>query len=206
MGIFGRSLPNNKFCSVSPHYWLVTNISKTVFVLWREEGYTEKYSLSQKEIPRVKPRGFPDRLGFSSLCIPTQVTIPTVSITIPVLSFQGEYYWKRGISVLLWQLELYFAVDSQLYWECTGKYTPSSTGSIFSNTFAVELDLYGKIKPSSFSNTEEMNFIILMFSNWEWIMLRDINEATNGPLRGPLSWEFIISLFNQKDFTLTSSK
>ena len=39
-------------------------------------------------------------------------------------------------------------VYCQLYWELTGKHTPSSTGSIFNSTLPVELDVYGKILPS----------------------------------------------------------
>ena len=38
------------------------------------------------------------------------------------------------------------------------KYSLSSTGSIFSSTLLVELDLYEKILPRGLSNTGEYNF------------------------------------------------
>ena len=38
-----------------------------------------------------------------------------------------------------------FSVLVQLYWECTGKYTPSRAGAIFSSTLPVELGVYWKI-------------------------------------------------------------
>ena len=33
---------------------------RTVSVVWREKGYTVKYSLSTREIPRAEPEGFPE--------------------------------------------------------------------------------------------------------------------------------------------------
>ena len=48
-------------------------------VLWQEEGYTMKYSLS--------PRGNPKGSGYISSYIPTQVKIQTLSITTPALTF-----------------------------------------------------------------------------------------------------------------------
>ena len=47
------------------------------------------------------------------------------------------------------------------------KYSLSSTGSIFSSTLLVELDLYEKILPRGLSNTGELNFNIIIFSNEE---------------------------------------
>ena len=35
-----------------------------VSVLWREEGYTVKYSLSTREIPRAELEGFPKGSGY----------------------------------------------------------------------------------------------------------------------------------------------
>ena len=61
--------------------------------------------------------------------------------------------------------------SGKLYWMCTGKYTPSFTGSIFSSTLQVELDLYRKILPSELSNTGELNFNIVIVSNLEWTSL-----------------------------------
>ena len=52
------------------------------------------YSMSPKEIPKAKPEGFPMDSGYFSQYIPTQITIHTFSISIPVLSFLGEQYWK----------------------------------------------------------------------------------------------------------------
>ena len=96
---------------------------------------------------------------------------PYLSHTTDILNYNfcivlGEQYLKSWFSVFIWQLGIYFPVYSQLYWEWTVKYTPSSTGSIFSSTLP-ELDLYGKILPSWLSNTGELNFNIIMFSNWE---------------------------------------
>ena len=136
----------------------------TVSILWQEEGYTVKYGLSPKEIPRANPKGFPEGSGYISPYIPTRVTIQTFSITIPVLCFLGEKYWESWFSLLLWTLRQYFPVYSQSNGECTGKYTPSSTGSIFYSTLPVELDLYGKIIPTWLRNTGELCFNIIMFS------------------------------------------
>ena len=56
-------------------YWLYCLAAQwyTESVLWREEGYTVKYSLS--------PRDFPEGSGYISPYIPTRVTIQTFSIT-----------------------------------------------------------------------------------------------------------------------------
>ena len=56
-------------------------VQHTVTVLWREEGYTMKYCLSPKEIPRAEPEGFPEGSGNISLYTPTRVTIQSFSIT-----------------------------------------------------------------------------------------------------------------------------
>ena len=37
-----------------------------VFVLLQDEGYTVKYSLSMREIPRAEPKGFPESSGYIS--------------------------------------------------------------------------------------------------------------------------------------------
>ena len=64
------------------------------------------------------------------------------------------------------------AVECRLYLArpCTGKYTPISTGSIFSSTLPVELDLYRKIFPGWLNNIGQLNFNITLFSNWEWFV------------------------------------
>ena len=50
-------------------------------VLWREEGYTVKYSLTPREIPMAEPKGFPEGSGYISPYIPTWVMIQTFSIS-----------------------------------------------------------------------------------------------------------------------------
>ena len=60
----------------------------------RQEGYTVKYSLSPREIPRAKLDGLPEGSGYISPYILTRVTTQAFSITIPVSSFLGEQYWK----------------------------------------------------------------------------------------------------------------
>ena len=60
-----------------------------------------KYSLSPREIPRPKPKGLPDGLGYISSYIPTWVTMQKFSITTPALTFLGDQYWKNCFSVLL---------------------------------------------------------------------------------------------------------
>jgi hypothetical protein len=39
----------------------------------------------------------------------------------------------------------YFPVKVHLYWKCTGKYTPSGAGGIFSSILSLELGVYWKI-------------------------------------------------------------
>ena len=56
-------------------YFSKKNSLQNVTVLWREEGYTLKYCLSPKEIPRAPPSGFPSGSGNISLYTPTRVTI-----------------------------------------------------------------------------------------------------------------------------------
>ena len=55
--------------------------------MWQEEGYTIKYSLSQREIQRAKPEGFSQGSGYISSYIPTRVTKQTFSIITPELTF-----------------------------------------------------------------------------------------------------------------------
>ena len=70
-------------------------VIENVSVLRQDEGYTVKYSLSLREIPRAKPRGISQGLRlYFTVYFPTQVTIQIFSITIPVVSFLGEQYWK----------------------------------------------------------------------------------------------------------------
>ena len=52
-----------------------------VSVLWREEGYTVKYSLTLRKIPRADAKGFPEGSGYISQHIPNWVTIRTFSFT-----------------------------------------------------------------------------------------------------------------------------
>ena len=63
-----------------------------------------KYSLSPREILRVKPKEFPEGLGYISLYIPTRVTIQTFSMATQALTFLGDQYWNSCVSVLLRQL------------------------------------------------------------------------------------------------------
>ena len=49
-----------------------------------------KYSLSQKEITRAKPKGFPEGSGYISSYFLPRVTIKTLSITNPALTFLGR--------------------------------------------------------------------------------------------------------------------
>ena len=60
--------------------------------------------MSPREIRKAKPKGFPEGWGSISLYFLTQVTIQTISITNPALTFLGDHYWKSWFSVLLWQL------------------------------------------------------------------------------------------------------
>ena len=54
--------------------------SYIVSLLWREEGYMVKYSLSTREILRPEPKGFPEGSGYISPYILTSVIIQTFSI------------------------------------------------------------------------------------------------------------------------------
>ena len=63
---------NSEICSRKPY---------TVSVLWQEEGYTGKYSLSTRQIPRADSNGFPEGSGYISPYIPTWVIIQTFSIS-----------------------------------------------------------------------------------------------------------------------------
>ena len=116
-------------CNFTNTHKFERRLGTLVSVLWREEGYTVKYSRSPKEIPRAKPKGFPESSGYILAYIPTRVTIQTYSITISKLSFLEDQYWKSWFSVLLlllfWQLRLYSPVYFQLYWECTVNIPPA---------------------------------------------------------------------------------
>ena len=86
-------------------YWL--KACYNVSVLWQEQGYTVKYSLSTKEIPRGEPKGFLEGSGYISPYIPTWVIIQTCSISksyISSMAFLDGQYWKSWFSVLVWQL------------------------------------------------------------------------------------------------------
>ena len=61
--------------------WTLSYFVDNVSVLWREEGYTVKYSLSRREIPRAEPEGFPEGSGYISQYILTWVTIQTISFS-----------------------------------------------------------------------------------------------------------------------------
>ena len=73
-------------------------------VLWREEGYTMKNSLRQREIPGAMSEVFCKGSGNIWSYIPTWITIQTFSITTSALTFLGDQYWKSWFSVLLRQL------------------------------------------------------------------------------------------------------
>ena len=83
-----------------------------------------------------------------------------LSHTKDILNYNSSIVLPERFFKLLGHLGLYLPEYSQLYWECSGKYTPSSTGSIFHSTLPVELDLYGKILLSWLSNTGKLNFNI----------------------------------------------
>ena len=55
-----------------------------------------KYSLSQREIPREKPQGFPNGSGYISLYIPTPVTIQIFSIKLKQCPF-----WRSILKELI---------------------------------------------------------------------------------------------------------
>ena len=105
--------------SIVPIYWILQLFAKgfdsnTESVLWREEVYTMKYTLSLREIPRAKPEGFPEGLGYIPSYFQTRVTIQTFLITTSALTFLGDQYWKSWFFVLLRQLDntkKYFLVD-----------------------------------------------------------------------------------------------
>ena len=101
-------------------------------VLWREEAYTMKYSLSPREIPRAKSEGLPEGSGYISWYI----------------RLESQYRHS--------QLQLLHC---------------PSWGSILEELIllsALTAGQYGKIVPSRLSNTGDLNFIIILFSNWEW--------------------------------------
>ena len=88
-----------------------------VSVLWREEGYTVKYSLSTREIPRDFPRAQAIFHGISQLetkCRHSQFMI----IILSVMSFLVGQYCKSWFSLLVWQLGyifLYCPVDEAIW-------------------------------------------------------------------------------------------
>ena len=88
-----------------------------------------KYSLSPREIPRAKPKGFPEGLCYISSYFLIRVTIQTFSITKSSIDLPGRSILEEVI--------LHIA---------------STAGQ------------YGKILSSRLSNTEEVNFNIIMFS------------------------------------------
>ena len=53
-------------------------------VLWLKSGYTVKYTLSPREIPRAPPSGFPLCSGYISPYIPSLVIIQIKSITVHI--------------------------------------------------------------------------------------------------------------------------
>ena len=72
----------------------------TVSVLLQEEGYTVKYSLNTREIPRAEPEGFLEGSGNISLYIPTWGVIQTFSISKNFTSsivFPGRAILKESI-------------------------------------------------------------------------------------------------------------
>ena len=80
-------------------------------ILWQEEGYTVKYGLSTREIPRAEPKGFLEGSGYISQYILTWVIIQTFSISksyTSSMSFLVGQYWKSWFSVLVWQLGYIF--------------------------------------------------------------------------------------------------
>ena len=98
-----------KFWWTFTGYWLPQKI--TVFVLWREEGYTVKYSLSKREIPRAEPEQFPEGSVYISPYIPTWVIIQTFSMSKSFtsnMSFLLWQYWMSCFSVLVLQLGYIF--------------------------------------------------------------------------------------------------
>ena len=87
------------FCERFPETKTWKSISNTVSVLWQKDGYILEYSLRLREIPRAKPKGFPEGSGYISVYFLTWVTIQTFSITNPALTFPGDQYWKSRFSV-----------------------------------------------------------------------------------------------------------
>ena len=67
-----------------------------------------KYSMSPREIPRAKPKGFPEGLGYISLYILTRVTIQTFSIKTPALSF---------LEINIGRVDSPYCSDSWAIWE-----------------------------------------------------------------------------------------
>ena len=115
-GLQGSSLRwgGTRYIYVRVMYFRREDCFIIVSVLWWEEGYTMKYSLSPREIPRAKPEGFPEGSGYISLYFLTWVKIQTFSITNPALTFLGDQYLKNWFSVLLRQLGntgKYYPVD-----------------------------------------------------------------------------------------------
>ena len=70
---------------------------ENVTVLWREEGYTMKYRLSPREIPRAEPEGFPEGSGDISSYTPTRVTIQSFSISSTSQYFPVLASWACNI-------------------------------------------------------------------------------------------------------------
>ena len=102
-----------------------------------------KYSLSSKEVPRAKLKGFPDGSGYIALYIRshnTDILNYNTSIVLPGRARLEELILRIALAAA--------AIFSSTLPALLGmycKYTPSSTESIFSSTIPVELNLYGEI-------------------------------------------------------------
>ena len=129
-----------------------------ILLLWQEEGYMLKYSLSTRELPRAEPNGFPEGSSYILPYIPTWVIIQTFSISksyTSVLSCLVAKYWKQWFSILVWKLELYFPVLPSR-WSNIVPYIPSR-----------ELWHHSEIHMVRRAILEELDFNIILFSNWE---------------------------------------
>ena len=97
--------------SVDNGRYLMTHVVNIASVLWRDKGFTVKYSLSTREIPRAEPGGCPGASGYISPYIQTWVIIHTFSMSKSYtsrMSFLVGQYWKSWFSVLVWQLGYIF--------------------------------------------------------------------------------------------------
>ena len=137
-----------------------------VSVLWREEGYTVKYSLSTREIPRAEPEGFPKGWGYISLYILTWVIIQTFSIsksfTSSIVLLVGQYW--SWFSVFVWQLGYIFPycpVDKAIW---------------------VRIDPVENSVVAALGNIHGQESNIILFSYWEChVWLLDVFRVTFTP-------------------------